>query len=123
MVFTEQERAAAESKPALAAVSYALCFATKEACAKALGTGIGAAGWRDMEVTLSPGGAAELTLTSGALARLQTLAPEGCEARAHVAVTRQQRLAAAFVVIEGRRSDAAIPTPPTDPATLAPPRP
>lgn len=98
--FTEIERRRSERKPDVAA-SYAKRFAAKEACAKALGTGMrGAVYWRDMGVVNLPSGQPTLALTGGALARLETLIPAGHEARIHLSLTDDHPYAQAFVVIE-----------------------
>ncbi len=101
-VFTEGERARGERRAARAA-SYARRFAAKEACAKALGTGISeGVFWRDMEVVNLPSGKPTLRLTGGAAARLATLVPPGHAAVVHVSLTDDPPLAQAFVVIEAR---------------------
>lgn len=99
-VFTEIERAKSDRRASRAA-SYAKRFAAKEACAKALGTGL-ARGvfWRDIGVVNKPGGAPTMLLTGGALARLRELVPAGFEPRIHVTITDDDPLAQAFVVIE-----------------------
>jgi len=98
--FTELERRRSERKPDRAA-SYAKRFAAKEACAKALGTGMrGAVYWRDMGVVNLPSGQPTLALTGGALARLESLVPAGHEARIHLSLTDEHPYAQAFVVIE-----------------------
>jgi len=99
-VFTEGERAKCDGRAARAP-SYARRFAAKEACAKALGTGL-AQGvfWRDMEVVNLPGGRPTLRLTGGAAARLAAMMPAGHEARVHVTLTDDPPMAQAFVIIE-----------------------
>jgi holo-[acyl-carrier protein] synthase len=98
--FTEMERRRSERKPDRAA-SYAKRFAAKEACAKALGTGMrGAVYWRDMGVVNLPSGQPTLALTGGALTRLESLVPAGHEARIHLSLTDDHPYAQAFVVIE-----------------------
>ncbi|GJD98882.1 MULTISPECIES: holo-ACP synthase [Methylobacterium] len=99
-VFTAGERARSDRRAARAP-SYARRFAAKEACAKALGTGL-ARGvfWRDMEVVNLPGGRPTLRLTGGAAARLADLIPAGHRANVHVSLTDDPPLAQAFVVIE-----------------------
>lgn len=98
--FTELERRRSERKPDRAA-SYAKRFAAKEACAKALGTGMrGAVYWRDMGVVNLPSGQPTMALTGGALARLESLVPTGHEARIHLSLTDDHPYAQAFVVIE-----------------------
>lgn len=99
-IFTEGERAKSDRRAARAP-SYARRFAAKEACSKALGTGLNhGVFWRDMEVVNLPGGKPTLHLTGGALERLKMLLPEGHEARLHVSLTDDPPLAQAFVIIE-----------------------
>ncbi len=99
-VFTETERTRSERKPDRAA-SYAKRFAAKEACAKALGTGMrrGVA-WRDMGVVNLPSGRPTLELTGGAAARLQAIIPPGWRPVIWVSLTDDHPYAQAFVVIE-----------------------
>jgi holo-[acyl-carrier protein] synthase len=101
-IFTEGERTKSERRAARAA-SYARRFAAKEACAKALGTGM-ALGvfWRDMEVVNLPGGRPTMRLTGGALERLNAMTPEGYVAVVHVSLTDDPPLAQAFVIVEAR---------------------
>ena len=101
-IFTAGERARS-ARRAAAAASYARRFAAKEACAKALGTGMrGGVFWRDMEVVNLPSGGPTMRLTGGALARLQGMVPPGHEAVVHVSLTDDPPMAQAFVVIEAR---------------------
>ncbi|MFC0282954.1 holo-ACP synthase [Camelimonas abortus] len=99
-IFTETERTRSDRRAARAA-SYARRFAAKEACAKALGTGLRlGVFWRDMEVVNLPGGRPVMRLSGGALARLQAITPPGMEAVIHVSLTDDPPMAMAFVVIE-----------------------
>ena len=99
-IFTEVERARSERKADRAA-SYAKRFAAKEACAKALGTGIRrGVFWRDMGVSNLPSGQPTMALTGGAAKRLALLTPPGFEARVHLSLTDDHPYAQAFVVIE-----------------------
>ena len=100
-LFTEIEQARSERKPDRAA-SYAKRFAAKEACAKALGTGVPRRGvhWRDMGVVNLPSGKPTLALTGGAAERLKALLPPGFEAVIHLSLTDDHPYAQAFVVIE-----------------------
>ncbi len=101
-VFTPGERARAlrRSTPG---PTLARRFAAKEACSKALGTGLSrGVFWRDMEVVNLPGGKPTMRLTGGALERLLALVPEGHEPFVHVSLTDDPPLAQAFVVIEAR---------------------
>jgi holo-[acyl-carrier protein] synthase len=98
-IFTDAERARAERR-ANSTATYAKRFAAKEACAKALGTGMrGGVWWRDMGVVNLPSGRPTMKLTGGALARLAALTPAGCEARIDLTITDEWPLAQAFVVI------------------------
>ena len=98
--FTEIERAKSDRRAERAA-SYAKRFAAKEACAKALGTGLNrGVYWRDMGVVNLPGGKPTMRLTGGALERLKAMTPEGFEAVIHLTITDEPPLAQAFVIIE-----------------------
>ena len=98
-VFTEKERARAERRSGRAA-TYAKRFAAKEACAKALGTGLRAGVfWRDMGVVNLPSGRPTMLLTGGALARLHAMLPPGHDARIDLTITDEFPLAQAFVII------------------------
>jgi holo-[acyl-carrier protein] synthase len=80
--------------------TYAKRFAAKEACSKALGTGIrDGVWWRDMGVVNMPGGRPTMQLTGGALARLVSMIPAGFEPRIDLSITDDWPLAQAFVII------------------------
>lgn len=99
-VFTELERTRSERK-ADAAASYAKRFAAKEACAKALGTGMRrGVFWRDMGVINMRSGQPTMALTGGALTRLQEMTPQGMKAVIHLTLTDDHPYAQAFVIIE-----------------------
>ena len=103
--FTEVERRRSERRVGRAA-SYAKRFAAKEACAKALGTGMShGVFWRDMGVVNLPSGQPTMRLTGGAAARLAEIVPAGCEAVIHLTITDEPPMAQAFVVIEARRRE------------------
>ena len=98
-VFTPTERAKAERR-ANKAETYGKRFAAKEACSKALGTGLRAGVfWRDMGVVNLPGGRPTMKLTGGALARLKAILPAGHEARIDVSLTDEGSTAQAIVII------------------------
>ncbi len=101
-VFTETEQHKAESRMNLAA-TYAKRWAAKEACSKALGTGLrmGIA-WKDMSVSNLKTGQPIMHLTGWARKRLQEITPPHHEAFVHVSLTDDHPWAQAFVVIEGR---------------------
>ena len=101
-VFTEGERRRSDRRAARAG-SYARRFAAKEACAKALGTGMrGGVFWRDMEVVNLSSGRPTMRLTGGALERLRSMVPPGHKALVHVSLTDDPPMAQAFVVIESQ---------------------
>jgi holo-[acyl-carrier protein] synthase len=98
--FTEVEQARSERR-ADRSSSYAKRFAAKEACAKALGTGIrGGVFWRDMGVVNLRSGQPTMALTGGAAERLAAMIPAGHEARIHLTITDEFPHAQAFIVIE-----------------------
>jgi holo-[acyl-carrier protein] synthase len=98
-IFTPAERARA-ARRANPAATYAKRFAAKEACAKALGTGLrNGVFWRDMGVVNLPSGRPTLKLSGGALARLKAITPQGFEPRIDLTITDEGPLAQAFVVI------------------------
>ena len=98
-VFTPLERQKSD-RSRLRAASYAKRFAAKEACAKALGTGLRqGVFWRDMGVVNQPSGQPGMALTNGAAARLKRLTPPGHVAQIHLTITDDYPLAAAVVII------------------------
>jgi holo-[acyl-carrier protein] synthase len=98
-VFTESERARAERRKNRVE-TYAKRFAAKEACSKALGTGIrGGVWWRDMGVVNLPSGKPSMKLTGGALKRLQAITPEGHEPQIDLTISDEGPMAVAFVII------------------------
>jgi holo-[acyl-carrier protein] synthase len=102
-IFTDVERAKAARRAnneKMVVATYAKRFAAKEACSKALGTGImRGVWWRDMGVVNLPGGRPTMRLTGGALARLQEITPNGLEAQIDLSITDDWPLAQAFVII------------------------
>jgi holo-[acyl-carrier protein] synthase len=102
-IFTDIERAKAERRALnhkMVVATFAKRFAAKEACSKALGTGIRqGVWWRDMGVVNLPGGRPTMKLTGGALDRLNALTPPGFEARIDLSITDDWPLAQAFVII------------------------
>ena len=99
-VFTNVEREKAEGRRRRID-TYAKRFAAKEACAKALGTGIyRGVTWRQMEVVNLPGGKPTLRLSGAAAQRLETLTPSTLNPLVHLTLTDDHPWAQAFVVIE-----------------------
>lgn len=99
-VFTEIERAKAESRPFTRAGTYAKRFAAKEAFSKAVGTGFKRGVFmRDIGVVNKASGAPTLALTGGAKQRLDDMMPEGHAAEVHLTMTDDHPFAQAFVII------------------------
>lgn len=101
-VFTDIEQAKAERRKDVAG-TYAKRWAAKEACSKALGTGLrmGIA-WKDMAVSNLRSGQPVMEVTGWAAERLASITPDGFEAIIHVTLTDDHPWAQAFVVIEAR---------------------
>ena len=98
-VFTELERAKSDRRR-LRAASYAKRFAAKEACSKALGTGLRrGVFWRDMGVVNLPSGQPTMRLTNGAARRLSEMVPDGMAAQIHLTITDDFPQAQAVVII------------------------
>ena len=108
-VFTEIEQEKSDRRAERAA-SYAKRFAAKEACAKALGTGVPRRGvyWRDMGVVNLPSGKPTMELTNGALARLEELTPGGMKAQIDVTITDDYPLAQAIVILSALHGDFSV---------------
>lgn len=101
-IFTDVEQAKSDRRKERAA-SYAKRFAAKEACSKALGTGLSqGVFWRDMGVVNLPGGKPTMQLTNGAHRRVSAMMPAGHEPLIHLTITDDYPLAQAFVIIEAR---------------------
>jgi holo-[acyl-carrier protein] synthase len=102
-IFTDAERAKAARRARshkMLMATYAKRFAAKEACSKALGTGIRqGVWWRDMGVVNLPTGRPTMVLTGGALRRLEALTPAGHSARIDLTITDDWPLAQAMVII------------------------
>ena len=106
-IFTTVERARSDGKPGRAA-SYAKRFAAKEACAKALGTGLSnGVYWKDMGVVNQESGRPTLQLTGGAARQLERLTPTGYSAHVHLTLTDDFPMAHAVVVISGEAAGGA----------------
>ena len=101
-VFTDTEIAIAGRRK-LSTETYAKRWAAKEACSKALGTGLrmGIA-WKEMGVVNLRSGQPTMELTGGAADRLRDLTPDGHDPHIHVTLTDDHPWAQAFVVIEAR---------------------
>lgn len=98
-IYTDIERKKSDGRMQRAA-SYAKRFAAKEACSKALGTGLRkGVFWRDMGVVNLPGGKPSMKLMGGALKRLQEITPAGHQAVIDLSITDDFPLAQAIVII------------------------
>jgi holo-[acyl-carrier protein] synthase len=101
-VFTETEQRKAERRKDVAG-TYAKRWAAKEACSKALGTGLRMGiSWKDMSVSNLRSGQPVMHLTGWAAERLATMTPPGHVAIVHVSLTDDHPWAQAYVVIEAR---------------------
>ena len=104
-IFTELEQAKSERRAARAA-SYAKRFAAKEACSKALGTGLSqGVFWRDMGVVNLPSGKPTMKLTGGALKKLNSMIPPGHTAQIDLSITDEYPLAQAIVIISAVKTN------------------
>ncbi len=100
--FTKEEQYRAENRAHVAA-TYAKRWAAKEACTKALGTGLTMGiSWIDMSVHNLPTGQPTMELTGWAAKRLEELTPKGYMPHIHVSLTDDYPWAHAYVVIEAR---------------------
>ncbi|CRK74927.1 holo-ACP synthase [Nereida ignava] len=101
-VFTDEEKRKSESRKDIAG-TYAKRWAAKEACSKALGTGLAMGiAWKDMSVSNLRTGQPVMHVTGWAKDRLAAMTPDGHEAIVHVTLTDDHPWAQAFVVIEAR---------------------
>ena len=104
-LFTDVEKSKSEGRKNRAA-SYAKRFAAKEACAKALGTGLRAnVFWRDMGVINLRSGKPTMALTGGALQRLEKITPPGMKAQIDLTITDDFPLAQAIVIISAVKDE------------------
>ena len=104
--YTEQEQQRAARRPAKQADRLAQMFAAKEACSKALGTGLRDGVWlTSMEVVPLHSGKPTLQLHDGALKRLEELTPSGMVPHLDVSLTDESGLAHAMVVISAIPAD------------------
>jgi holo-[acyl-carrier protein] synthase len=107
-IFTDAERVKSERR-ADRVSSYAKRFAAKEACAKALGTGLRrGVYWRDMGVINMRSGRPTMVLGGGAAEQLKRITPAGFAARIDVTLSDEFPLAQAVVVISGVAVPASI---------------
>lgn len=101
-VFTDRELAKAARRKDEAG-TLAKRWAAKEACSKALGTGLSMGiSWRDMAVSNLRTGQPVMEVSGWAKDRLDDMTPDGHTAVIHVTLTDDHPWAQAFVVIEAR---------------------
>ena len=110
-VFTEVEQLKASSRKDVAG-TYAKRWAAKEACSKALGTGLSMGiSWKDMSVSNMPTGQPIMHVTGWAKERLAEMTPIGHKAVIHCTLTDDHPWAQAFVVIEAQSVTESLKTP------------
>jgi len=101
-VFTDVEQRKSE-KRMNRVESYAKRFAAKEACSKALGTGLRqGVFWRDMGVINLKGGKPTMVLTGGAANRLAIITPKGMITKVDLSMTDEPPIAEASVIISAQ---------------------
>ncbi|MTH62875.1 holo-ACP synthase [Paracoccus shanxieyensis] len=104
-VYTDTELALA-ARRMREAETLAKRWAAKEACSKALGTGLAMGiAWKDMAVRNLATGQPTMQLTGWAADRLAKMMPPGHRAHVHVTMTDDHPWAQAFVVIEALPDD------------------
>lgn len=104
-VYTDTELALA-ARRMREAETLAKRWAAKEACSKALGTGLAMGiAWKDMAVRNLATGQPTMQLTGWAADRLAKMTPPGHRAHVHVTMTDDHPWAQAFVVIEALPDD------------------
>lgn len=104
-IFTDTEIAKADRRQLTRTATFAKRFAAKEACAKALGTGIRrGVFFRDMGVVNLPSGQPTLKLTGGAAERLAAMTPAGMTPDIHLTITDDHPWAQAMVLITARQT-------------------
>jgi len=102
---TEQEYAISKSDERTRIGIYAKRFAAKEACAKALGTGIaGGITFLDFSVSKNDHGAPQITLCGEALNRLNQITPNGFAPHIHLSLSDDWPFAQAFVTISAQKA-------------------
>ena len=101
-VFTDVEQRKSE-KRINRVESYAKRFAAKEACSKALGTGLRqGVFWRDMGVINLKGGKPTMVLTGGAADRLAMITPKGMSTKIDLSMTDEPPIAQASIIISAQ---------------------
>jgi len=104
-IFTSVERQKSDRRR-FPAASYAKRFAAKEACSKALGTGISSGVfWKDMGVVNLDNGLPTMRLTGGAEKQLQNIVPDGYAPQINLTITDDFPVAQAIVIISGLPCD------------------
>ncbi|MGI9461550.1 MAG: holo-ACP synthase [Alphaproteobacteria bacterium] len=99
-VFTPQEQAYCDSKPIRRTARYAMLFSAKEACAKALGTGLRQGVlWQNMEIIHLMSGQPTMIIHGGALKRAKSLMPKNATPIIHLSLSDEAGLATATVIL------------------------
>ena len=98
-IFTENEIKYCITKGNIHA-NFAKRFAAKEACAKALGTGIAeGVHWKDMYVENDKFGKPYLCLSGAALRRMEEMTPDGMVYQIDLTITDEHPMAQAIVIL------------------------
>lgn len=114
-IFAESEVARADRRPLTRSATFAKRFAAKEACAKALGTGLrSGVFWRDIVVINLPSGQPTLHLTGGAAAQLSRITPAGMVAQINLTLTDDHPWAQAIVLITAQNDAEIAPNIPNE---------
>ncbi len=109
-IFDETEIARADRRPMTRTATFAKRFAAKEACAKALGTGLRhGVFWRDMIVANLPSGQPTLRLSGGAAEQLKHITPAGMVAHINLTLTDDHPWAQAIVLITAQNAEEIAP--------------
>lgn len=102
-VFTAEEQYLAESRrgTGLHSATYAKRFAAKEACVKAIGSGVAnGVTLKDISVGHNDHGKPHITLSGGALDLAKARLPDGHSLRIHISLSDEPPYASAYVIIE-----------------------
>ena len=99
-VFTKAENKNASFRND-ASVYYANRWAGKEACSKALGSGMSSGiGWQDIEISNFSSGQPKVTVSGAAKIKLKALIPDGCKSKINLSISDDYPFAQAIVIIE-----------------------
>ncbi len=102
-IYSIEEQKRADGKKAKRTCRYAQMFAAKEACAKALGTGLSeGVSWQDIQISSLPNGKPVINLIGGAEIKINSMIPDGMFAQIDISLSDESGLAQAMVIISAR---------------------